>query len=249
MGFSDAPATIIPPSKGHGYDLYKELGADRILVYARFDDSTKDFPMDTKFAQIGIVKNPTSIGSTQLFTENQFSSVSSLYLDDFPSATTINVGDIMTQDIKSGDIVVGQARAYVVSYDIISEDTPKIAVLKYYQDRSLYFNQSTGDQTDRSGITELGNSSGTIYNFQSSATELVKQEGGSGWSVGINTIFSGITTNPTGNKIIELGAEFTDGIASSEINNESGDIIYLDNRPLISRDARQKEDIKVILEF
>ena len=53
----------------------------------------------------------------------------------------------------------------------------------------------------------------------------------------------------TGNKIIELGTEFTDGIASSEINNESGDIIYLDNRQLISRDARQKEDIKVILEF
>ncbi len=240
---------VIPPSKGHGYDLYKELGADRILVYARFDDSTKDFPIDTKFAQIGIMKNPTSIGSTQIFTDNQFSSVSSLYLDDFPTTTTISVGDIMTQDIKSGNVVVGQARGYVVSYDVISEDTPKIAVMKYYQDRSLYFNQTTGDQTDRSDITELGNSSGTIYNFQSSATELVKQEGGSGWSVGINTNFSGITTNPTGNKIIELGAEFTDGIASSEINNESGDIIYLDNRPLISRDARQKEDIKVILEF
>ena len=240
---------VIPPSKGHGYDLYKELGADRVLVYARFDDSTKDFPIDTKFAQIGIVKNPTSIGSTQIFTDNQFSSVSSLYLDDFPTTTTINVGDIMTQDIKSGNVVVGQARGYVVSYDVISEDTPKIAVMKYYQDRSLYFNQTTGDQTDRSDITKLGNSSGTIYNFQSSATELVKQEGGSGWSVGINTNFSGITTNPTGNKIVELGAEFTDGIASSEINNESGDIIYLDNRPLISRDARQKEDIKVILEF
>ena len=75
------------------------------------------------------------------------------------------------------------------------------------------------------------------------------RSGGSGYTVGVNTSFSGITTNPTGNKIIELGTEFTDGIASSEINNESGDIIYLDNRPLISRDARQKEDIKVILEF
>ena len=118
------------------------MGADRILVYARFDDSTKDFPIDTKFAQIGIMKNPTSIGSTQIFTDNQFSSVSSLYLDDFPTTTTVNVGDIMTQDIKSGNVVVGQARGYVVSYDVISEDTPKIAVMKYYQDRSLYFNQN-----------------------------------------------------------------------------------------------------------
>ena len=52
---------IIPPSKGHGYDVYKELGTDRVLLYARFDDSTKDFPIDTKFAQVGIIKNPETI--------------------------------------------------------------------------------------------------------------------------------------------------------------------------------------------
>ena len=54
---------IIPPSRGHGYDIYKELGADRVLVYARFDDSTKDFPTDTKFSQVGIVKNPSTYTS------------------------------------------------------------------------------------------------------------------------------------------------------------------------------------------
>ena len=63
---------IIPPSRGHGYDIYTELGTDRVLVYARFDDSTKDYPIDTKFAQIGILKNPTSFGSTATFTDNQF---------------------------------------------------------------------------------------------------------------------------------------------------------------------------------
>ena len=244
----NTPATlipIIPPSKGHGYDLYKELGADRILIYARFDDSTKDFPVDAKFAQIGILKNPTSIGSTQVFTDNQYSSVSSLYLNDWTG--TPAVGDIITQNVVVGDVIVGAARGYVTSFDILSDD-PKIAVLKYSQDRSLYFNQTTGNQQDRGDITELGDSSGTIYPFQATG-QSIAQSGGSGYTVGVNTSFSGITTNPTGNKIIELGTEFTDGIASSEINNESGDIIYLDNRPLISRDARQKEDIKVILEF
>ena len=43
---------IIPPAKGHGNDIYTELGADKVLVYARFDDSTRDFPTDTKFGQI-----------------------------------------------------------------------------------------------------------------------------------------------------------------------------------------------------
>ena len=46
-GSNTSPATlvpIIPPSRGHGHDIYKELGADKVLVYARFDDSSKDFP-------------------------------------------------------------------------------------------------------------------------------------------------------------------------------------------------------------
>ena len=51
------------------------------------------------------------------------------------------------------------------------------------------------------------------------------------------------------NKVIDLGVTFTDGIALPEINKRTGDIIYLDNRPTITRDSRQKEDIKIILEF
>ena len=36
---------IIPPSNGHGFDVYTELGTDKVLVYARFDDSTKDLSL------------------------------------------------------------------------------------------------------------------------------------------------------------------------------------------------------------
>jgi len=236
---------IIPPSKGHGYDLYKELGADRVLIYARFDDSTKDFPVDAQFGQIGIIKNPTSIGSTSIYQQGEFSSVSSIYLNDWPSGS-IDKGTKITQEIQSGGVTVGKAVGYIVSFDIILDNTTnRIAVLKYYQDRSLYFNSTTGDQTDYSGISTYSGSNGTIYPFQSNAIPINSTLG----TFTINTNFSGITTNPTGNKVIELGTQFTDGISSSEINNQSGDIIYLDNRALVKRDKRQKEDIKVILEF
>ena len=243
---------IIPPAKGHGSDIYKELGADRVLIYARFDDSTKDFPIDTKFAQIGIVKNPTSIGSTQVFNQTQFSSIKSLYLSEFPSASDINIGDIIEQDVRltpTGPIV-GKAKGYVTSFDILSEDSSnKIAILKYYQDRSLYFNQTTGDQQDTIGINSISSdNNGQIYDF-SPTGNITGTDGTNTYTLGINTTFSGITTNPTGTKIIDLGVEFKNGIAQSEINNQSGDIIYLDNRQLITRDSRQKEDIKVILEF
>ena len=220
---------IIPPSKGHGYDLYSELGSDKVLLYARFDDSTRDFPIDTTFSQIGVVKNPTSIGSTALFTENQYSSLGAI---KFLSVTgTPNIGDTILQTVTGGT-----AKGFVASYD------SETKVVKYFQERTLFLNQTTYDSTDYVGVS----TDSKVYDFQSSGNAVTTSGGFSG---SIETGFTGITTNPTGNKLISLGTQFTNGIASAEINKGSGDIIYLDNRPVISRNSRQKEDVKIILEF
>jgi len=221
---------IIPPSNGHGYDLYTELGTDRVLLYARFDDSTKDFPIDTKFAQVGVVKNPTSIGSTQVYTGNTFSSLKSL---KFSSITgTPQIGEKISQSVTGGT-----ALGYVASYDSESK------VLKYFADRSLFWNQTTLDQTDYIGIS----TNGKPFAFQSSGNLINGLS--SGFSASIDVSFSGITTNISGTKLINLGVNFTNGLADSEINKGSGEIIYIDNRPIINRNSRQKEDVKIILEF
>ena len=220
---------IIPPALGHGYDAYTELGTDKVLIYARFDDSTRDFPTDTKFAQVGIVKNPTGYGGTSVYAENTFSSTSSIKLTSV-SGTPV-VGEKITQTVTGG-----QATGYVASYDNETQ------VLKYYKDRSLYLNNTTSDNTDYAGIS----TSGKIYPFESTANQI---NGAGGFSGAVDTAFTGISTNPTGTKIINLGVSFTDGLASPEINKGSGEIIYLDNRPQISRNSRQKEDVKIILEF
>jgi hypothetical protein len=220
---------VIPPSKGHGYDIYKELGADKVLVYARFDDSTRDFPVDTNFAQIGIVKNPTSIGSTALFTENQFSSLGSIKFSS--TSGTVSIGDRINQSVTDGT-----AKGFVASYDAETK------VIKYFQDRSLFLNQTTYDTTDYVGISTLSK----VLSFESTGNAVTTTGGFSG---SVDTAFTGITTNPTGSKIVSLGSQFTNGLSSSEINKGSGDVIYLDNRPVISRNSRQKEDVKIILEF
>jgi hypothetical protein len=223
---------IIPPSKGHGYDVYTELGADRVLIYARFDDTTKDFPIDTSFAQVGIVKNPTSLGSDNIYKENTFTG---LYSFKFTSITgTPTVGEKIEQSVANG---TGKAYGYVASWDTETK------VLKYFQDRSLYYNQTTLDQQDYVGIS----TNGKAYAFESSSNQITGQS--SGFTAAIDTGFAGITTNPTGTKLINLGVNFTSGLANPEINKGSGDLIYLDNRPSIARNLRQKEDIKVILEF
>jgi hypothetical protein len=225
---------IIPPSKGHGYDLYKELGADKILVYARFDDSTNDFPVNTQFAQIGILKNPTSFGSTAIFTDNQYSSLYSVGLSSITNTSiTPIIGEKITQTITG----VGTAVGYVSSYD------SETKVIKYIQDRSLYFNQDAQylDQTDYKSVT----ASAKVLSFRSNYGISCQT---SGFSATINTTLN-TNTITVGNKIISLGAVFTNGLANPEINKSSGDIIYIDNRPLIARNSRQKEDVKIILEF
>jgi len=219
---------IIPPSKGHGYDIYKELGTDKVLIYARFDDSTKDFPIDTKFSQVGIIKNPTKINSdTDIYTENQFSSLGAIKLDSGFAGVPV-IGQKITQTVTDGI-----ARGYVSSYD------SETKVLKYIQDRSLHFGNKE-NQTDHNEVT----SKSKVYNFESSSQITIESVG----SVSIDNTFTDNKIT-VGGKVINLGVSFTTGLANPEINKQSGDIIYIDNRPLVSRDARQKEDIKIILEF
>lgn len=223
---------VIPPSKGHGFDVYTELGTDKVLVYARFDDSTKDFPVDTSFAQVGIVKNPTKVGTNDVYQENTFSGLSSF---KFSSITgTPKVGEKIQQVVANG---TGKAFGYVASYDIETK------VLKYFRDRSLFYNQTEFNQRDYAGIS----TNGRPYDFESSSNVISGQT--SNFSAAIDVAFAGITTNPTGTKLINLGVDFTSGMAVPEINKGSGELIYLDNRASIARNARQKEDLKIILEF
>ena len=223
---------IIPPSKGHGYDIYSELGTDKVLVYARFDDSTKDFPTDTKFAQVGIIKNPTTFTSnTIVFTENQYSSLYAIKLPSSFSGTPV-IGEEIEQTRADGNI----ARGYVASYD------SETKVLKYFRDRSLYFNNAT-NETDYRGIGKDSN----VYDFQSNGQNIVSVNGT--FTSSIDTSLTNTNKITIGSKVIDLGVTFTNGLANPEINKKTGDIIYIDNRPLVERDIRQKEDVKIILEF
>ena len=220
---------INPPSKGHGSDIYKELGSDRVLVFARFDTSTtNDFPVNTSFSQIGILKNPTSIGSTSTFTDPTFSSVGALKFSTTTGTPTI--GNSVTQVVTGGT-----AKGVVAAYDV---DTK---VLKFVQDRSNVLNQTSFDTTDYVGVSTFAK----VHAFASNTNQV----NSSGFTGSIDTGFTGVSTNPTGTKLISLDTQFTQGVSNPEINKKSGDIVYLDNRQLITRNARQKEDVKIILEF
>ena len=229
---------IIPPKLGHGNDVYTELGTDRVIVYARFDDSTKDFPIDTKFGQVGIVKNPSKVGTALTYTENTYSSLQAIKFSTVTGSSP-TIGEEIRQSLTVSPNSGKVANGYVASYDIETK------VLKYFKDRSLNFNRTTNDQTDFSGIS----TSGRTYEFENVSTSNNVVGTASSFSGAVDITFSDATLNPNGNKVINLGTTFAQGLSDSEINKGSGEIIYLDNRPIINRNPRQKEDIKIILEF
>ena len=151
---------------------------------------------------------------------------------DFPKVVFMIVGNKIEQ-VVSGGTAVG----YVASWD------KETKVLKYIQDRSLYFdpaNAAVVDQTDYNDV----DSKGKVLEFEATSANVIS----SGFAAAIDTNFNaGITT--VGTKNVDLGVTFTNGLAKSEINKGSGTILYIDNRATIKRNSRQKEDIKIILEF
>ena len=224
---------IIPPSKGHGYDIYNELGADKVMIYTRFDTLDRDFPVETSFAQIGILKNPKSFGSNTLYNSSTFSSLYAIKFSTATGGTSLTPGVEITQTVVI-DGISYTAKGYVASYD---SDTK---VLKYFRDRSLYYNDKK-TPVDYSTV-----STGSKHvNFQSNASNAIS---GGPFSGTVDVSFGDPTPLDVSDNI-SLGVYFTKGLANPEINTKTGDLIYITNRKIVSRDSRQKEDVKIILEF
>jgi len=228
---------IIPPQGGHGADIYRELGAFNVLLYSRIEnDSTNpDFITGNQIARVGVVENPQQFGSTTLLSADKASALSALKLVGTGYSTATFSGDsYFTQTVSTGTTAVGR----VVSYDQTT------GVLKFWQDRSLAgFNTVGTAQTQPTygfDLTEFSSSPGTGGSLVISPT--------TGQDLSIDTVFSGIST-VINNRTYYLGQTFASGIANPEVKAQSGSIIYVDNRPSITRSSNQKEDIKVILQF
>jgi len=227
---------IIPPKGGHGKDIYRELGSFNVLMYSRLenDEQNPDFITGNEFSRIGIVENPLSFNSTTILTSLKASAVSAIRLVGVGYSTATFTSDSeVTQTVATGTTAVGK----VVSYDQVT------GVLKYWQDRTL-----SGFST--SGVPQTN----PTYGFDRVEFTSTPATGGSltinGGSVNlsIDSSFTGIST-VINNRTYYLGQSFDSGLSSPEVQKHSGNIIYVDNRPAVTRSSNQKEDIKVILQF
>ena len=227
-GTGAAIDVIIPPDTGHGSEPAKELGGYRVMINTKFtyDEGSGDFPTDNDYRRIGLVINPNQYGTTELTSAITLSATKAVIFS--PTFT----GQFQTDEIITQSRTVGgqqvTARGRVISWN----NTTK--VLKYYQNRiDGVFPEITGNLTEFEGGNPVtGSTSGTSadpdINFP---------------------VVSGVSTRIINNTEYDLGMSFTNGYAKPEIEPNSGEIIYIDNRGAISRAGDQIEDIKIVIEF
>ena len=228
---------IMPPSGGHGSNIYRELGAYNVLLYSRIenDNENPDFVTGNQIARVGVVCNPQAFDSTSLLSVDKATACGALRLAGAGySSATFTADSYVTQTIGSGLTAAGR----VVSYDQTT------GVLKYWQDKALAGFNSVG-----TAVTE------PKYGFNLNAFTSSPETDGSltivpstGSNLAIDTSFTGVST-VINSRTYYLGQEFTNGIGNPEVKKYSGNIIYVDNRPSITRSSTQKEDIKIILQF
>ena len=228
---------IMPPSGGHGSNIYRELGAYNVLLYSRIenDNENPDFVTGNQIARVGVVCNPQAFDSTSLLSVDKATACGALRLAGAGySSATFTADSYVTQTVGSGLTAAGR----VVSYDQTT------GVLKYWQDKAL-----AGFNTVGTAVTE------PKYGFNLNAFTSSPETDGSltivpstGSNLAIDTSFTGVST-VINNRTYYLGQEFTNGIGNPEVKKYSGNIIYVDNRPSITRSSTQKEDIKIILQF
>ena len=60
---------------------------------------------------------------------------------------------------------------------------------------------------------------------------------------------SGVTATPSSSTTTVDNVSFTSGYANSEIDSDTGDVIYVENRAPITRASDQTENVKLIIEF
>ena len=216
---------IVPPQGGHGADAIVELLAKRIMANIRltYAEGQGDFPVDNDFRRIGIIKNPKlPAPSTDFATQDTISAIYAVKLNNVS-------GSFQPDEIVEQEVVAGEfARGTVVSWvwdEVAAGQTPTSGTLKYFQSSDLH--------TDN----------GVVRAFVSDAAKLVS---------GKTSLIDGSveTGYSTGGAVLPLlGLTFVNGLAVPELAKSTGEIVYVENRRLITRAPDQIEDIKLVIEF
>ena len=223
---TDTPSIqpVLSPQGGHGSDFEMELNSKRVMTNIRltFIENAGDFPVDNDFRRIGIIKDPYEFGTTTFATADTLNGLKAIKI-------TNATGDYIPDETIVQTVAGGTAAGTVVSWTLDAgspsptPSTPGSGVLKYFQ---------TAASVHLDG--------GVVRDFESDAANTVD---------GLQSGSAGNVETGLANGTQLVGSIFNGGLATPEIENNSGDLVYIENRRLITRAADQIEDIKLVIEF
>ena len=212
---------VLPPQGGHGSDHELELNGKRVMTNIRltYAEGSGDFPVDNDFRRIGIIKDPLLTSTNAAATESTYSGLKAIKVN-----LNGGSGDFVPDERISQTVTGGTAYGTVVSW-VLDSGSTTAGVLKYLQTNDAHLDQ------------------GVVRDFESNGSNAIS--GGQSSAAGVvDTAY-----NTGGGVLPLLGHTFTSGLSPSEIKNNSGDVIYIENRRLITRAPDQIEDIKLVIEF
>ena len=292
---------IIPPDGGHGSNPAKELGGHFIMMDTKLEQTEGyDFSVVNDFRQVGVVRNPTSWGTSSAYTgstsrqtyaiklasnSGTFKVDEKIYQTITPvsvstlslSGNTVTVNTSAAHNLTTGQMVditggswtgtsVTNANGHQGTHHITVADADTFT-FKLVTSRTP--SASSGLTAPASGVSYTTFSpQGTVVEFDSGNKVLFyvqtmydnqgtdaswKQNipfGGAGTITGVSTAGGSATGTPDTSYSSALNnTSFSAGYANPEMEPDSGDVIYIENRKPISRASDQTEDIKLIVEF
>jgi hypothetical protein len=201
-----------------------ELNSKRIMTNIRltYAEGSGDFPVDNDFRRIGILQDPQQFGSTNFFSSD---TGTALYAVKITGATGNYVADEEITQTISGVVSKGK----VVSWTLDNGSTTA-GVLKYVQ------------------MPEVHTHNGAVVTFKATASQPIIGAS-SGVSGTVQTAFTGALLGSTFATGVDPANPANGGLAQPEVKFNSGELIYVENRRLITRAPDQIEDIKLVIEF
>ncbi len=251
---------IIPPQGGYGFSgglgtegfakFIEQLNAKRVMCNIRltFAEGAGDFPVTNDFRRIGLLRDPLAFdGSGGAVIDNtdapNYDTARQTYALAYNVGTSYTgnfaIDETITQTLTLTGGITVEAKATVTEWVPNDDADPtQGGILRFYQDPVLhstngklypFYAAAAGDVTTVTGLT--GSITGSHGAAAPNHTTVNRAYG---------TTSLGLTVDSVALQAKDL---------YPELQPYSGEIIYVENRRLITRAIDQIEDIKLVIEF
>jgi hypothetical protein len=240
---------VISPAGGHGSDPVRELAADKIMLNVQFNSDTGIsangngyIPSNTEFRTISILKDPVlkvDANNNTMSTEAvantsnspstlRFTTRASISYNQMSGSTPINplaVDDVITNERNRLRAETGELE-FVTTLGASARATEALSNAVRSANASIVYLREDETLTDPSFYTLYLNNVQSYSNYPAFTKDDVILK----------------STSDTQIATVE-------DIKGPEANTFSGEILYTENVPVVTRDVEQVEDIKIILDF